>query len=257
MKIKNSIANFIPFTITVSIGLALEALVKFPATLLWLVLGFALIANFLAALIICKKNDGREWYNFAIMPAILAVSVTTYVTIIDKPWLLQTIISILLIATYLYWRFVFFYFNQQSRYTSFSLESLSYYANTVIVFLAGSSALGLKSLLSLRVWQVFLPIAIILLVVVYQSLWVSKFSLKKELPFLFIAWLVLLELFFVLILLPNDYNMLGAILASSYYFVIMIVSDILNKEFNKFKLKSYSAVILIGWITLFATAVWL
>lgn len=257
MKIKNSIANFIPFTIAASIGLAIEALLKFPALLFWWVFGFVLVANFLAALIVCKKSDSHDWYNFSVVPAILAVSIMTYITMIDKPWLLQIIISILLIITYLYWRFVFFYFNQQSRYTSFSLESLSYYANTTIVFLAGSSALGLKSLLSLRVWHIFLPIAVVLLAVVYQSLWVSKFSLKKELPFLFISWLVLLELFFVLILLPNDYNMLGAILASSYYFIIMIVSDVLNKEFNKFKLKSYSAVILIGWITLFATAVWL
>jgi len=149
------------------------------------------------------------------------------------------------------------YLSKSPRYTSFSLENLSFYVNFVLVFLLGSVAYGFRAFLNLNPFLLFLIVLIILSLIIYQGFWVGKFSWRKSWLYWAIAWMILLQIFAVLMFLPLDYNVLGLIWAANYYLVISLVNDRLSDKFNISKLKFYIILTAIIWLLMLWTARWI
>jgi len=216
------------------------------------------IITLLTSLLITKRGQLASWYNFSLFPLAIIFSVVPYLVISDSQSLLQLVVawgSAILI--YLYWRYVFFYLYTPSRYTAFSLENISFYGNFFVIFLLGAGVLGLKLFLGLGGLMVTGLVAVILALVIYQSFWVSKYSFKESWPVYVGSWLVLLETFFALTLLPNDYQLLAFVWSTIYYLVVTIVSDYLGHQLNSFKMKAYLIIAGVSWLLLFATAQWI
>ena len=215
------------------------------------------IITVLTSLLITKRGKLAPWYNFALFPLAIILTVLPYLVIASNSSLMQLVALGSTVLIYLYWRFVFFYLYTPGRYTAFSLENISFYGNFFVIFFLGAGLLGLNLLLALNTFLVLAIVAVILALVIYQSFWVSKYPFKQSWPIYVGAWLVLMETFFALTLLPNDYQLLAFIWSTIYYLVVTVVNDYFNHQLNSFKVKAYLIIAGVSWLLLFATAQWI
>lgn len=260
-----AIVSYIPFTIAALYALILEWLINNPGTIesakwiYWAAAGFIVLFNLPTAWLTAGRGIAKDWYNFILLPATATLSTLGLLTITassEQGFTTQLLIIGLTMLIYFYWRAVFFYFHNPSRYTSFSLENMSFYANFVSVFLAGAAVLGIKLFLGFSLWLALAAIALWLLPVVYQIFWVSKYP-KTKWYFALALWLGLVETFAALVSLPHDHRMLGFVWATIYYLGVTVINDHLRGYFDGFKVKAYLTVTLVSWVLLFVTAIWL
>jgi len=236
------IVNFLPFSLAIIYLIILELILNASQTqysflfnsglsylgVFGVLLIFLVILNTITAFLMTPKDQYSTAINFAILPITASWSVLMYVVILNNLWLLQISAVLLVMLIYFYWRFVFFYFYNHKRYTSFSLDNLSFYVNFLIIFLTGAAALGLRLLLALNIWMPLVLVAMVSAVVVYQQGWVSKYG--KDKWFLLLGgWLVLVQVFIAILFLPHNHQLLGFVWATVYYLVITLINDYLKK----------------------------
>lgn len=253
---KFSFTSFLPFVSAVVWISLIQWTFQVP-TLTYRLAVILILFNLLASYIITGKGKLGSWFNFSLLPIGIVISMTPYLVISNVPWMMQLVAWGAMILLYLYWRFVYFYLYIPGRYTAFSLENISFYGNFLVIFALGSAALGLKLLLALNGFMVTGLVGLVLAMIIYQSFWVSKYSFKDSWALCLGSWLVLLESFFALTLLPNDYQLLAFIWSTIYYLVVTVISDFFNKQLNSFKIKAYLILTGVSWLLLFATAVWI
>lgn len=250
------IINFVPFLSAVIWLLSWWWLTQNPKS--FLLIDFILMMFFLfAAIGICAKAKEKKWWNAALLPIISNVIALGYLTILSSPVLIGLIVVLLVVLNYTYWRFVYFYYNAPGRYTSFSLENLSFYVNFLSVFFLGALAFGLRSFLQYDFWLVLVGVAVISAAILYQAMWASKINWRQYGWHFFVYWLVLLEFFGVLNLLPFNHSLLGFLWASIYYLLLVLFNDLINRRFNRRRLFLYGTLVLFSWVILLLTATWL
>lgn len=250
------IANFMPF---------LSALVWLAAWLwlgqspksFWLIDLVMVIFALAAAKIIGAKAKEKKWWNAALLPLLSNIIALSYIIIAGSQPLIWVIVVLLVILNYVYWRFVYFYYNAPNRYTSFSLEHLSFYVNFLSVFFLGALAFGLKAFLQYNFWLILLGVAVILGLIIYQGLWSSKVDWSKYGWHGAVYLVVLLEFFGVLSLLPFDHNLLGFLWASTYYLLLILFNDLISQRFSRRRLRFYLCLVIAAWALLLLTASWL
>ena len=246
---------FLPFIFTVVIFSSVEWYLAHPK-MFFILLIIVVILNFLVAYLFNKQKQ-NDWWRFALLPVLANILVFSYLVILTSSSLIQILIVLLTIFNYIYWHYVFYYLYRQNQYTAFSLENFSFYINFILVFLLGSLAYGLRSLLSLNILLLSGIVLIVLVLIVLQIFWISKFSWRNNKIYLSIIILVLMELFFMLSFLPLDYNLLGFIWATGYYLVISMVNDKLKDRLTKIKVKYILVLVFISWLILFLSARWI
>ncbi len=248
-------ANFIPVLAAVSSPLWWWWLLRAPNSY-WLVFLMIIIFNLLCAIIINKQAEKR-WWNFSLLPMLSQLVVLGYVVIVSSQGLITFLLTALTIFVYIYWRYVYFYFHLPKKYPSFSLEQLSFYVNYLLIFLLGALAFGLRSFLNYNLAILAGGVAIIVALVLYQVMWISKVDWQKFGWYLLIYLIIMMETFWVLSRLPMGHNLLGFLWASIYYLFLVLFNDLLNHQFATKRVRIYLFVIAIGWIVLLLSARWL
>ena len=246
--------KILPFIFSLSTLVLLEWFIIQPTYLL-IALGLIILLQLIIAWIL-KLSAGAGWWRFAILPVLASVVVSAYLSLLVNNWLIQILVIFLAVFNFVYWRLVYLYLTKSSRYISFSLENLSFYINFIIIFFLGSVAYGLRLFLSADPLWLGIMIAVLSGLVIYQLMWVSKKD-RATWPYWLAIWLVLLEAFYIFMLLPLDYNLLGFFWASFYYVIVSLLNDQLSAKLNKTKIKLYLTLITASWLILLITARWL
>jgi hypothetical protein len=224
----------------------------------FLVIGSAMILFcLLAAIVISARAKEKHWWNAALLPLVANTVVLGYTVIVSSQLLIDFLVVVLLVLNYVYWRFVYFYYNRPSRYTSFSLENLSFYVNFISVFFLGALAYGLRAFLQYSLWSFLAGVAVVLALILYQGVWAAKVDWHQYGWYGLIHLLILLEFFGVLSLLPLDYNLLGLLWASIYYLLLILFNDLMSHRFNHKRLRRYLFLVAAVWLVLLLTASWL
>ncbi len=250
------VANFIPFLSVIAWLTAWWWLKQDPQSWLWIDAGM-LVFCLLAGKIISAKAKEKHWWNAALLPLVTNLVVLGYIVIISNQPLIQTLAVVLVLFNYVYWRFVFYYYNLPSRYTSFSLENLSFSVNFLTVFFLGALGYGLRAFLQYNFWLILLGVAVVLALLLYQGMWAAKVDWRKHGWYFLSHLVVLLEFFGVLNLLPLNHNLLGFLWASIYYLLLILFNDLMGHRFNPKRLRFYLALVAAGWLVLLLTASWL
>lgn len=250
------IANFIPALSVIVWILAFAQLKQSPKGFVIITAALVIFA-LAAAMIICAKAKEKKWWNAAVLPLTANLIALGYLTILSSQLMVGLLVALLVVLNYVYWRFVYFYYNAPGRYTSFSLENLSFYVNFLSVFFLGALAFGLRSFLQFNFWLILLGVAIILGLILYQGMWVAKIDWRKHGWYAVVYLLILLEFFGVLSLLPFNHNLLGCLWASSYYLLLVLFNDLISRRFSRRRLRLYLSLVVVGWVVLLLTASWL
>lgn len=248
---------FLPLAFAASGVLSVLWFIREPTIIWYVFLLFALSALFISWSFCRQAKNYFGWWQFALLPIIANATTVVYLVIVADKVIVYALLALLTVFNYIYWRYLYFYLNNASRYQSFSLEFLSFYLSFVLVFLAAASLFGLESFLNLSSLLTLVAIAIFLLAVIYQFSWISKYRSKKSLIYLAAAWIFLVELFAVLLYLPLNYNILGFIFATGYYLLLVIINDRLKDKLSPARLKIYISVSLVVVLLSLLSARWI
>ncbi len=250
------LANFIPLLSVVAWLAAWWSLRQNPQNFL-IIDALMIIFCLLGAKIISAKAKEPHWWNAALLPLLTNLIVLSYFIIISSQALIYTVAAVVLVFNYIYWRFVYFYYNLPSRYTSFSLENLSFYVNFIGVFFLGALAYGVRAFLQYNFWLILAGVAVVLGLILYQGMWATKVEWHRFGWYLLAHLVILLEFFGVLALLPLNHNLLGFLWAAVYYLLLILFNDLISHRFSRRRLWFYLSLVVVGWLLLLLTASWL
>lgn len=251
---------FLPFIQALITIILLMFFIKLPTLALWLGAA-AFIANIVAGYFLVKgktrsliKDQAGGWWNFCLLPLLVMGLGGAYLTIVSG-WQIFVLCGLMVLFIYVYWRLVYFYCLAPNRYVSFSLENLSFYSSFILVWLLGAAVYGWRALLSLSILLLGGLVAAALILIIYQLAWVTKTTNNRA--YWLVGWLIMLELFLIILTLPLDHYLLGFIWASVYYLVISLFNDRLRVKLTKSRIRLYLVLIAVCWLLLLVTARWL
>lgn len=247
---------FLPLILSLFTLALLEWFVAAPNQMVWPII-LLVLSNLATALLLSRSTKQAGWWNFVWLPLLANLIVMSYALIIAQSLLLQAVLVALAVFSLAYWRKVWLYLVGSRRYVSFSLENLSFYANFVLVFLLGSVAYGLRSYLSLPPLGLGLVTMLVLAIIIYQGVWVSKLSWRKLWLHWLVAWLILGQMFYALLLLPLDHNVLGLIWGTNYYLIVSLINDKIAGKVSWSKNKFYFIIVAVIWLVILLTARWI
>ncbi len=202
-------------------------------------------------------RDRHDWWQLAFLPVFLFASATTYGLLISARPALIIFAALLVIAETVYWRFAYLYALRPSSYPAFALERLSFYVNFAIIFCASAAAFGVRTFLGIRLGIIAPLFALIIALIVYQWAWISKVEWKSAWRHIVVFAVIMTELFFIASFLPLDFNVLGFLLATSYYAFISLAANQLEHTLDGRRVKLIFAVVGASWLIVLLTARWI
>lgn len=202
-----------------------------------------------------KKLLELELWNLAILPISFVSSIMLYSTLLTNNISIQILFITTLIFTHYYLKNVYFRKKEKEGRKDF-FENISSYGNFLVLFFTSASAYGLKSFLNTPIWILILMLAIIIALMVYESLWANKISMKRGGIYIFLSCLVLIQIAWSIYFLPLNYNTLGLILAICYYILIGAIKYFLRSNLNRKTVKLYLIFGFLSIILILLTAKW-
>jgi len=250
---------FLPLASALLILLTVIAFLSKPVLIYYLA-PIIIVAGLFTSWSFCREaKNFSAWWSFSILPITTNLISLNYLMIqsLSDTWIIYTISAFLIVFNYIYWRYLYFYLNNTRRYQPFSLEYLSFYISFAIAFCLSAGIFGLRSFLELSVWWSAVIVGLALALILYQFSWISKYNFKIAKYYIIASWLMLMEIFFVLLYLPLNHNTLGFIWAAAYYLLLVIVNDRLKDKFTMARLRIYVIVALLTVIVTMLSARWL
>jgi hypothetical protein len=197
-----------------------------------------------------KKINSKEFWNFCILPIIFSSFLAIYSLLVVNHYLVQILFILNLF-------FIFYYLkNIYQGKKSVFLENVSSYGNFLAIFFSFSVIYGLKAFLNTPIWVLILVAAVVIILVIHQTLWAYKTQLESRIIYVFIGCLVLVQIAWAIYFLPFNYNILGLILTICYYMLIGLVKASLGEKLTKRTVKLYLVSGLSCILILLLTAKW-
>ncbi len=204
-----------------AIGLVTALL--FTAVLLgWLpvAIGFPLLLllPFLLFSRLCQWS-GRTfqfWY-FVGTPVVFLLSSIGFLLLLEDSvsrWALAGLAASLL---FVFGELVFVYLHLPASYQPYSIEHLSLPMNILSVFFLSATFFGTNLFLQLPLPLLSIAFALVVMFLVFGTLWVSKVSFTQAMPYALAGTLLATQLFAVLTYLPTGYYTNAALLALYFY----------------------------------------
>jgi len=225
---------------------------------------YALIVILNAAILysvyrITKKSQtpAKSWYNFYILPFCFLNSTIIYLLVLSNAWLVQGLAIFAAVFIYLYLNSIFLYHHLPALYKSFQIENISSYGNFLAVFFLSSALYGLQSFLGWPVWLIMLLLTIFFLLAIYQVNWANKIAIADSSAHIFVHTLILVELAWTLSFLPLGFNILGLMLAASYYVLAGISRHFLQGSLDGKVVKTYLGIAALCVIIILLSARWI
>ncbi|MEK7203176.1 MAG: hypothetical protein AAB653_02560 [Patescibacteria group bacterium] len=247
----------LPLLISIIVFIFLEVFFYYPK-MIYVIFVLINLTIFFAFWQLTKiSNINKQWWNFLILPALMSSTIIAYSIFLNNKILIQSLFIVDVIFLYFYLRCVYYYLIYPQSYELFSIENISSYGNWLTFFFMAVTVYGLQSFLNLPVWLLETVMLAIIILIVYQIIWVNKIDFKKGLPYILICCLILIELSWSISFLPFNYNIAGLILAIGYYVLIGLTKDHLLDKLDQKALKAYLAVGLTSLFLILLTAQWL
>lgn len=218
------------------------------------IIGALALINLILAFWLNKSR--RDWWGFALLPIIFSISALLYGLVASN----NTIILIILIVAYLilmiYWRLVFVYVFKRLSYRAFSLERMFYYLGFISIFLFSAAAYGIKTFINVPMWQLIGSFLLFQIILTYLWFWVNKFDLNISWPYGVALLFMMLELFFVMTLLPLNFNVSGFMIASSWHGLSFLATENIGGRLNFKRGRLIIIFMVIIWLAVLITARW-
>jgi len=249
--------KYLPLAVPLAIFFALEVYF-FYHKLIYPASAFIVIVIIFSLWSFTKESQtSKQWWNFAILPALFTLAVISYSTLLENKPLIQLLFLFDLFFLYFYFRFSYYYLVKPIAYKVSAIENLSSYVNFLSYFLIISTIYGLQSYLNIPVWQLMVVLAVVSILAVHQIMWANKIESKTSNLYLILITLALIEIGWAISFLPLNFNISGLILAICYYVIIGLARLYLLEILDKEKIRLYLIFGIVSLFLVLLTARWL
>lgn len=218
--------RFIPLCLSLAIY-CLGQIVLFEPLLFYSVLGLGATLIVLGGKYLAIKG-GHDWLPLIVAPLIFFLSAIFYLAIISNTWLIQAILLLVLWFIFSYFKNLYYYLNlspslDQADINVARLDNLFMAGGFWSVFLAAAVCFMLPAFLSWPDVYTVGILGVILLLLFWQYSFLVSDKLSFSWPTALVMVLILMEIAWVLSLLPLSFNVLGLFMAIFYYFLLTIL----------------------------------
>jgi hypothetical protein len=217
------------------LGLEFIFYLKQDVKLLAILLSILLLLLFIfLKFLIKEKVISRNFWYLSMLPLLFYVLVANFILVLGEGTLSHFVIIAFCIILGIYLENIFLFYYYRIYYEPDSLENSSLFLNILCFFLLSLNLNSLSIFLNLPLWFSSLILAILLVLLLMQQLWVFKIKDLSRYIYLLISVVIVIEFFWVLSFLPANFYVFSIILTILYYFIWGIfrakLADALDKK---------------------------
>lgn len=252
-----SFQRTVPWVAGFLIFIILMEIIKHPDFFYYLTPALFLII-ILAVLFLTTKNiKSKKFWYFLISPALYLLGILSFIIFIELAWLKIFLAIVLSLILSLFLENIYLYNYNFEKYQTYGLQNFSNYLNLITVFFLFSSFFGFIIFLQIAVWLLLLAVAIISVLTVYQTMWVSRIELNRSWLYLMVITLLMAQGFWILAFLPTSIYVNGLILAAIYYLLVGLSLNRLLGILDRSVIKRYITVTVVVLTITLITAKWI
>jgi len=199
----------------------------------------------------------KDWFKVLALPLLFLNSTILYSSILTNNSLIQLIYLFFLLALFIYLRNLYIYFFKPLKYKSQSLENANFLISFIVIFYSVGGILSLKNFIDLDLWQIIIPISIILFLMLFQLFWFYKIKFKNNLFFSIIIAFTLTEIVLASTYLPHTYSIIGLIIAILFYVSVGLSLLELTYKLTRKQVKIYLSLSIISLLLIFLSSSWI
>jgi len=203
------------------------------------------------------SRKDEKWWNYFILPALFTLNLIIFSALMPSKYFVQILLIFNLVFLYLYFRSIYYYLMEHSKYKENSMQNFSSYANFLSIYFIASAMYGLQSFLNASVWLLMSILLVEVLLVVYQVMWSNKIDIRMGFFYIVLSGLVILEIAWTVSFLTLSYYILGLIIAICYYLLIGLVRFYLLGTLTATQIKHYMILGCASILFVLLTARWL
>ena len=223
----------------------------------YLSVGLSSVLIMVLAFFLKTPEQKVSWWLMAILPLSFLISMAVFISLQANGLFIQLLFLVLATFIFNYFKNLYYFWNRPDLYKEEHYSTIRAYGSLLVVFFAAADLYGLQSLLSLTVWPIFLVFVAVIGAVAYLNLNLEGLDKKTIWQFtLLITWL-LIEMAWVFIFLPLNYNVAALSVCIVYYLFINLARLYLQKALTTKKIKLYLILSYAGLAILLFTARWL
>lgn len=204
-----------------------------------------------------KDNKVSKIIYFTGLTMAFYSSVTTYIALSYSGFLKQTLLIILLVSLYNFFKNSYYKLVKTELYNHDNFSALTSYISFLTIFLSASSLFGLQSLINLKVWPMLLVFLLFVILIFYINLKEFVEETKTLRRFVFLNSWIIIETAIIFVFMPTSYNVSAVSLAIIYYLLFNLSKLYLQNSLSNKKVKLYLSLSFLGLLTLLLTAPWL
>ena len=251
MKRSRLLINFIPLIL-----LLLSIAFLFFRGFFYAAVGLGALLIILTVKYLVEKNSSNPWLPFIFSPLLVFLGGEFYAIFLSNYFYLLAIFLVIIWFVYSYLRNLYYYLAYGAPEREKKIDSLLLSGGFISVWAFASALFNIQAFLNWPFWLLLLIFApFVWLSFAYFSWWQKNFS-SAGLA-IFFNTVVLLELTWVLSLLPLNYNILGFLLALFYYFLLFSLRLSWRRELNRRRLRLVLVGSSIIIFLILLTAAWL
>lgn len=202
-------------------------------------------------------KTNRAWFNILILPFLFLNSSILYSSILTNTLLIQLLYLFFLGALFIYLRNLYIYFFKPLKYKAQSLENINFLISFVVIFYSVAGILGLKNFVDLEIWQIIVPIVIILFFILFQLFWLYQIKFKNNIIFSIILTLTISEIVLISTFLPHTYSIIGLVIAIFFYLGAGLSLSHLNYKLSKTQVKIHLGISATSLLLIFLSSRWI
>jgi len=176
----------------------------------------------------------QEFWRFLITPGVFILAVYLFILITENHFWQQLLIIAANLLFLLVLQNLFDRFHQSSRYSSRSFESISGNINSISLFLLSVIFYSFITFLNMAAWQLALLLLVGTTFLTYQIMWLAGLAIQKSWLYVLVIDLIVVELFWVLLFLPNTFYIKALVITIIYYVGVNLsrnyLIDLLNSK---------------------------
>jgi hypothetical protein len=199
----------------------------------------------------------RAQFNILILPLLFLNSTILYSSMLTNTLLIQLLYLFFLGSLFIYLRNLYIYFFKPLKYKAQSLENINFLISFVVVFYSVAGILGLKNFVDLELWQIIIPIVIVLFFTLFQLFYLYQVKFKNNLIFSTILTLTISEIVLISTFLPYIYSIIGLIIAVIFYASAGLSLLYLSYKLSKSQVKIHLGLSITFLLLIFLSSRWI
>ncbi|MDD4332884.1 MAG: hypothetical protein PHT51_02120 [Patescibacteria group bacterium] len=216
-----------------------EIFIFFPKSFYYLLILLILIIVYIIRQFAAFSENKKIWLGYFIFPNLFIISSALYLILITSNLVIQLIVFAAAGFVYLYLKHLYFIIIKKEDYFPDVFKNISAFGNFLLAFYFFSFIFGLQSFLNTPTWLLALISLPIIFLIINEDFKINAIAFKPNLFYILINTLILSELLWSLSFLPQNYNVIGLVLAISYYLLINLTKLRIEKNLNTSNLKKY------------------